>query len=204
MKLYGRYMSPFVRRVGVTLQALDMPYEHVEVAPFDEWDRAMSINPVVRIPALELDDGDLLIESSAILDYLDEAAGAKALAPRSGKRRRDVLKLVSIGVGAMEKAVGAAYEVRFHEKEQVGKAWLERCETQTVSALAALDGAAKNAGANGWLYGDSMTQADVSAVVAYTFAAMARPKLGVADKTPNLSKFAARLEAMPAFANTKP
>lgn len=204
MKLYGRYLSPFVRRVGTTLQALDMPYEHVEVAPFDEWERAQKINPVVRIPALELDDGEVLIDSAAILDHLDEVAGAKALVPRNGKPRREVLKLVATAVGAMEKTVGAVYENRFHAKEKVEQSWVERCENQACSALAALDPLAAKAGADGWLYGDRMTQADISAAVAVSFARLARPKMPVAEQAPNLAAFAERLEAMPAFAATKP
>lgn len=204
MKLYGRYQSPFVRRVGSTLLAQGVDYEHVEVAPFDEWDRAKSINPVVRIPALELDDGEVLIDSSTILDHLDEVAGDKALVPRAGKPRRDVLKLVATAVGGMEKAVGAVYEGRFHSKEKVEQSWVERCDNQALSALEALDAAAAKAGADGWLYGDAMTQADISATIAYSFTAMARPKLGVAEKVPNLAAFAARMEATPALAKTKP
>lgn len=204
MKLYGRFMSPFVRRVGTTLNVMGMDFEHVEVAPFDEWERAQAINPVVRIPALELDDGEILIDSAAILDHLDEAAGAKALTPKSGKPRRDVLKLVATAVGGMEKAVGAVYEGRFHAKEKVEQTWVERCDNQAVSALQALDAHAAKAGNNGWLYGDAMTQADISAVIAYSFAHMARPKLGVAEKAPNLAKLVARMEATPEFAKTKP
>ena len=204
MKLYGRMLSPFVRRVAASLETLDMPYEHVEVAPFDEWERAQAINPVVRIPALELDDGEVLIDSAAILDHLDEVAGARALTPRNGKPRRDVLKLVAIAVGGMEKTVGAVYEHRFHAKEKVEEAWVARCESQAISALKALDGLAANTGPSGWLYGDAISQADISATVAFSFAAMARPKLGVADHVPSLAAFAERLEATPAFQNTKP
>jgi len=203
MKLYGRYLSPFVRRVGASLRTLGLDYEHVEVAPFDEWERAQAINPVVRIPALELDDGEILVDSAAILDHLDETAGANALTPRSGKPRRDVLKLVAIAVGGMEKTVGAVYEGRFHAKEKVEQAWVERCENQAVSAMQALDAVAAKAGADGWLYGDKISQADISAAVAFSFAAMARPKLGVAEKVPNLAAFAARMEATPAFQATK-
>lgn len=204
MKLYGRYLSPFVRRVGASLQTLGMDYEHVEVAPFDEWDRAKSINPVVRIPALEIDGGEVLIDSAAILDHLDETAGDGALIPRSGKARRDVLKLVATAVGGMEKSVGSAYELRFHGKEKVERSWVERCDNQTLSALGALDEAAAKAGAAGWLYGDKISQADISAVVAFDFASLARANLNVAEKAPNLAKLSARLNETPAFANTKP
>ena len=204
MILYGRYLSPFVRRVGVSLHTLGHDYKHVEVAPFDEWDRAKQINPVVRIPALELDDGEVLVDSMAILDHLDEMAGGGALIPRSGKERRDVLKLVAIAVGGMEKAVGAAYELRFHEKEQVGHAWLERCENQACSALEALDAEAAKSNGAGWLYGDAISQADISAVVAYTFADKVRPNLGLAERVPNLKTLVDRLEATPAFSSTAP
>lgn len=203
MKLYGRFLSPFVRRVAATLESQGMAYEHVAVAPFDEWDRAQSINPVVRIPALELDNGEVLIDSNAILDHLDEAAGAATLTPQSGKERRDVMKLVATAVGAMEKTVGAVYETRFHAKEKVEDTWVERCENQAISALQALDGYAAKAGDAGWLFGDKMTQADISATIAYSFAAKARPSMGVAEKAPNLAKFAARMEATPAFTKVK-
>ena len=204
MKLYGRYLSPFVRRVATTLNVMDQPFEQVQVAPFDEWDKALSVNPVVRIPALELDDGDVLIDSTTILDSLDEQAGANALVPANGKERRDVLKLVAIAVGAMEKSVNSAYELRFHTEGKVAEDWVERCDNQTVSALQALDAHIAKAGPGGWLYGNSMTQADISATVAFTFASLARPKLGVAEKAPNLAKLAARLEATDAFKQTHP
>jgi len=204
MKLYGRYLSPFVRRVATTLNVMGQPFEQVQVAPFDEWDKAQSVNPVVRIPALELDDGDVLIDSTTILDSLDEQAGAIALVPASGKERRDVLKLVAIAVGAMEKSVNSAYELRFHTEGNVAQDWVERCDKQTVSALQALNAHAVKAGPDGWLYGNRMTQADISATVAFTFASLARPKLGVVEKAPNLAKLAARLEATDAFKNTHP
>jgi glutathione S-transferase len=166
--------------------------------------KALSVNPVVRIPALELDDGDVLIDSTTILDSLDEQAGAIALVPANGKERRDVLKLVAIALGAMEKSVNSAYELRFHTKGNVAQDWVERCDNQTVSALQALDAHVEKAGPDGWLYGNSMTQADISATVAFTFASLARPKLGVAEKAPNLAKLASRLEATDAFKNTHP
>lgn len=201
MKLYGRYLSPFVRRVATTMNVAGQSFEQVEVAPFDEWERAQKVNPVVRIPALELDDGDVLIESGAILDYLNEATAGAALIPANGKARRDVMQLIAIATGAMEKSVGSAYELRFHAKEKVEQTWIDRCDNQTVSALQALDA---HASKGEWLYGDSMTQADISAVVAYTFAGLARPKLPLAEKAPNLAKLAARLEATDAFKKTHP
>ena len=75
MKLIGNYLSPFVRRVGVSLNALGMPFEHQPLRPSEQPDELRKYNPLARIPALVLDDGEVLIESYAILDALDEMAG---------------------------------------------------------------------------------------------------------------------------------
>ena len=61
--------------------------------------RALSIRSR-RVPTLVLDDGEVLVESAAILDYLDERAGpAKALIPASGTPRREALKVCALALG---------------------------------------------------------------------------------------------------------
>jgi glutathione S-transferase len=204
MKLYGRYLSPFVRRVAVSLNVMQQPFEQVVLAPFDEWEKAQSINPVVRIPALEIDNGEVLIDSGAILDHLDEVAGPNSLLPRSGQPRREAMKLVATAVGAMEKTVGAVYEGRFHAPEKIEASWVERCENQALSALKALDSVAAKTNGEGWLFGDKISQADISAVVALTFANLARPQMKASDQVPSLSKLASRLEQTEAFKSTMP
>ena len=43
-------------------------------------------NPIARVPALQLADGEMLIDSAAILDYLDGLAGPeRALTPAAGR-----------------------------------------------------------------------------------------------------------------------
>jgi glutathione S-transferase len=90
MILVGQYDSPFVRRVAVTLHHYGMPFSRNRISVFSDADKMATINPVVRIPSLILDDGSTLIDSAAILDWLDEQAGDKALTPRGGDDRRDV------------------------------------------------------------------------------------------------------------------
>ena len=58
---------------------------------------------------------------------------------------------------------------------------------------------------NGWIAGgDCISQADVSATIAYSFADMARPKLGLAEKYPSLADYAERMEALEAFSTVTP
>jgi len=203
MKLLGRYGSPYTRRVGVSMHLMGIAFEHEAVPVWDTPAPVKAHNPIVRVPTLVLDDGDALVESYAILDWLDEQAGTKRLTPAGGPERRRVMKATAIGLGAIDKAIWAAYELRFHPKEKQHTPWIEHNEGQVKGGLGWLDGLAAKAG-EGWLCGSAMTQADVTAAIAFTFASTARPKLGVGEAFPGLARHAARCEALPAFQACKP
>jgi glutathione S-transferase len=68
VRLIGNFLSPYVRRVAVSLNILELPFELEELFVFKEPDVVRRHNPLVRIPVLVLDDGDTLAESGAILD----------------------------------------------------------------------------------------------------------------------------------------
>jgi glutathione S-transferase len=100
----------------------------------------------------------------------------------------------------MEKAQWAAYELRFHPEEKVHQPWIEHNEAQALDGLRYVDALAQEAGADGWLAGTpKMSQADISAAIAYTFCDVMRPNLGLADQAPALAAFTARCEAMEIF-----
>ena len=82
--MIGIFLSPFVRRVAVSLNILKLPFELEEVFVFGEPDIVRRYNPLVRIPVLVLDDGENLVESGAILDEIDRMVrpGAAADAKR--------------------------------------------------------------------------------------------------------------------------
>lgn len=201
MKLLGGLLSPFVRRTAVSLNALGMPFELEALSVFGKPEAVAPHNPLTRIPVLVLDDGESLIDSAAILDALDEMAGpGRRLTPASGAPRRHVLKLTAVGVGAAEKIVTVVYEHRFHPPEKVHQPWVEQNEKQAVAGFAFLDGLAEKAGDRGWLAGtERISQADITAAVAFAYAQRMRPNLALADLAPHLARFAARCEALDAF-----
>ncbi|MEL0110300.1 MAG: glutathione S-transferase family protein [Rickettsiales bacterium] len=201
MKLIGSMRSPFVRRVAITLNVQGMPFEHLDVPVFDQPEEVGKYNPLTRVPTLVLDDGEVLIESYAMIDAIDDMVGPeKALMPAHGKERRHVMRIVAAATGTMDKAQWAAYETRFHPKEKVHQPWIDHNDKSVEGGLAYLDGLAKEAGGDGFLAGGgALSQADISGVVAYTFAGLARPKLGIAGKYPNIAAFAGRLEATAPF-----
>src|SRR5947209_18559534 len=103
MILVGQYDSPFVRRVAIAMRLYGLAYEHRTWSTFGDADKLAVYNPLRRVPTLVLDDGEVLIESFVILDYLDELIGpAKALIARSGEPRRKALKVFALATGLAE------------------------------------------------------------------------------------------------------
>ncbi len=97
MILVGQYDSPYTRRVAITLRLFGIAYEHDTRSVFGDFDAMRAINPLGRIPSLVLDSGEVLIESGAILDYLDEMVGPeRALIPKTGEARRKALQRIAL------------------------------------------------------------------------------------------------------------
>jgi glutathione S-transferase len=204
MILIGMFDSPFVRRVAVSMNLLEIPFEHRNWSVGKDFDLIRRYNPLGRVPTLVMDDGDSLIDSSAILDYLDDYVGPeRALLPRSGRERREALRVMAIATGAAEKGVLQVYETVFRPEEKRHAAWVDRCREQMHGALAELDRLA-GARAGDWLVGERMTQADVTATCAFSFLSDAL-KLGEAAAAgyPNLIALSQRCEALPAFRGVK-
>ncbi|MGA9027713.1 MAG: glutathione S-transferase family protein [Steroidobacteraceae bacterium] len=199
MILIGMFDSPFVRRVAVTLNLLELPFEHRNWSVGRDFERIRQFNPLGRVPTLVRPDGEALIESAAILDHLDEVAGpARALLPVSGPPRRTALRLMALATGAADKGVLQIYETAFRPEEKRHAPWVERCRLQMHSALAVLDAQAGN---RDWLQGQRMTQADVTAACVFTFLSEAVSM--DATRYPALGRITARCEALPAFARVK-
>ncbi|NKB59973.1 MAG: glutathione S-transferase family protein [Alphaproteobacteria bacterium] len=200
MRLIGRYASPFVRRVAVTMQIYGIPYEHVSMMPFGESREALAeYNPIARVPVLELDDGEKLIDSAAILDHLDASVGPeRALIPATGAARRRVLSHLAITLGVMDKLVAVLYERHFRPQEKWHKPWIAACEEQVRDGFVWLDGQFEG----DWLSGGTMSQADVSLAVFWSFGCAKRPGFFSRLDCPRIAELADRLEATEPFRQT--
>ena len=160
MILIGMFDSPFVRRVAISLKLRDLPFEHRNWSVGKDFERIRAYNPLGRVPTLVLDDGEVLIESGAILDYLDERAeSTRRLIPAAGVARRTVLRLVAIATGAAEKGVMQVYERAFRPYEKRHEPWVDRCHVQVIGALAELERVASRS-VNGWLVGGKVPMLD--------------------------------------------
>lgn len=199
MILIGRNLSPFVRRTAATLNLLGLPYEQRPFSTLDHRAEIAAYNPLGRVPALVLDDGEVLIDSAAILEALDAMVGPeRALVPATGPERRAVLRALALAVGAAEKVVAAVAERDRRPGQLVWPEQVERLAAQAAGGFAALDAMAAEAS---WLCLGRMTQADVTATCALDFAELMLPQM-TAGRFPALAALRDRANAIPAIGST--
>jgi glutathione S-transferase len=194
--------SPFVRRVAISMRLLGIGFEHGNWSIGRDFERIRQYNPLVRVPTLVLDDGEVLCESFAILDYLDDLVGPqRALLPPAGAARRQALQYIALLLGAADFTRDLIYEREMRPPEKRHAAWSERRERQMRGALDLLEQRVTERGAAGWLLDSRMTQADITLACCYSFIADALP-LPADAPYPGLQARAARYEQLPDFKAT--
>ena len=202
MILIGRYLSPFTRRVATTLEHYGIEYEqrHLRAGGEDQ-DIIRQFNPLGRVPVLILDNGDVLSDSALILDYLDTLVSPDArLTPNgdAGERFR-FGNALSVATGVVEKSISVFYELRRPEERRHGPV-MANASRQVKDGLDWLE--ARVAGT--WMWGETMTQLDVSTVCFREFIRIATPDLFATLDCPRIADIAARAGELEAFRKTVP
>ena len=192
MKLIGMLDSPYVRRVAISLDLYGVDFVHEPLSVFRSFDAFTQINPVVKAPTLVLDDGTVLMDSSLILDYLETLAPAnkKLLAQQPAARARD-LHILGLALAACEKSVQIVYEHNLRPAEKQHAPWLDRVSGQLLAAYSLLEKQLPDS--------EVLTQASITAAVAWSFSQFTVASVVKADAFPNLRRHAERLEQHPAF-----
>jgi glutathione S-transferase len=167
VRLYNNQLSGNCWKVRQMLSLLDIPYERVELDVIDRSNRAEILggkNPALRVPTLELDDGEHLAESNAILWYL---ADGTEYVPAGPLERARVLQWMFFEQYEVEPNVAVArFWVSILGEREQHTAELEGKWRGGNRALAAIDG---HLAGREWLV-EAFSIADIS-VYAYTHVA---------------------------------
>lgn len=200
MKLIGMLDSPYVRRVAISARYLGIDLEHESVSVFRHFEHFQKINPVVKAPTLVLDDGEVLMDSTLIIDYLEALAGpGKSLMPGDLKQRLRALRLIGMGLAACEKSVQLYYERNLRPADIQYQPWVERVEGQLAAAYSSLERELeKQPLANGALIG----QDGITLAVAWSFTNLVVPDQVDAEQFPRIAEFTAQAEKLEAFIST--
>lgn len=199
MKLIGMLDSPYVRRVAISAKRLGIALEHESVSVFRHFEQFQQINPVVKAPTLVLDDGEVLMDSTLILDYLEAVAG-KSLLPSDLKQRARALRLIGLSLAACEKSVQIYYERNLRPADIQYQPWVERVGSQLAAAYTALEAELQKQPLP--TDGDVIAQDGISVAVAWSFTNLVVPDQVDAARFPRIAQYTAYAETLEAFINS--
>ena len=197
MRLIGMLDSPYVRRVAIALQLLELRFEHQSLSVFSTFEQFAQINPVVKAPTLVCDDGGVLMDSTLILQYAHALSPARSLVPTALADLQNALHIEGLALAACEKAVQIVYERKLRPADKLHEPWIARVAGQLRAACDGLE----HALAQHPLAATSaeISQAGVSTAVAWHFIQQMVPDMVPAERYPDLVAYAALAEALPEF-----
>ena len=198
MLLIGQFISPFVRRVGITLNAYGARFFHRAWSAFGDADRIQRYNPGLRVPVLVLDDGTALTESLLILEHLDTMVPLeRCLRPNEPSSLTASLAMRGLANSLAEKSVALVYHRRMNGSEPDD--WQARCLRQISGSLGSLEARLSIQKQNPHLFESRLTHADIAVATAFRFATDSHGIDLTLQSYPSLQRHSDAMEALPAF-----
>lgn len=139
MKLRSSATSPFVRKVVMT--AIECGVE-LELVPTNAWAPGTDLvgdNPLSKIPALVLDNGDTLFDSPVICEYLDTLHSGHKLFPHETHERFRQLRVQALADGILDAAVQIRIETAMRPEDKRWNGWIERQQAAISRSLDELE-----------------------------------------------------------------
>ncbi|CAI8711606.1 glutathione S-transferase [Pseudomonas sp. IT-P258] len=198
MKLIGMLDSPYVRRAAISAKCLGIALEHRPVSVFRHFEQFQQINPVVKAPTLVLDDGEVLMDSTLIIDYLETLAGNSLMPVEPGQRLR-ALRLIGLALAASEKSVQLYYERNLRPEDIQFEPWVQRVEGQLTAAYSALE---RELEKQPLKTGGSIEQDGITLAVAWSFTNLVVPDQVSAARFPRIAAFTTYAEGLEVFVST--
>lgn len=143
MKLYFAPASPFVRKVRVAALELGLHDKiqlvSVNTTPLEPDKTIAKVNPLIKIPALETDDGQILYDSPVICEYLDSLNSDLDLVPKEGKDRWRIKRQEALIDGLMDALVLTRYEQALRPADKRWQDWIEAQMRKVAGAVKLLE-----------------------------------------------------------------
>jgi maleylacetoacetate isomerase len=169
MKLFSfwRSLATFRVRIALNLKGI-VPDEVVNIDLIKGQQREAAfgaVNPMKSLPALVEDDGTVLFESLAIIEYLDETYPDPPLLPRDPRGRARVRGLAQIvACDAHPLVVPRVRDYLEHEIKLDEPARMAWCRHWIAEALRALETHLEDKATGRYCHGDAITIADICLV----------------------------------------
>ncbi|MFK0313513.1 maleylacetoacetate isomerase [Pseudomonas sp. NPDC090233] len=201
MELYTYYRSTSSYRVRIALALKGLDYQSLPVNLLKGEQRAndyVALNPQGRVPALRTDEDALLVQSPAIIEYLEEAYPQPALLPAGATARarvRGVAAIIGCDIHPLHN-VSVLNQLRQsgHDETQVNQ-WIAHWIGQGLAAVEQL------IGDEGYCFGEAPGLADVYLIPQLYAAERFNIDLG---SYPRIQRVAQLAAGHPAFAKAHP
>ena len=200
MKLIGSLASPYTRKVRIVLAEKKIDYEFEIDNPWKADARAGKLNPLGKVPVLELDDGRTLFDSRVIVGFLDNASPISRLVPAENRERVEARRWEALADGVLDAGVLARLENQ-REAKLRSAPWIERQMGKVRAGLAALD---SELGDKPWCVGNGYTLADIALGVCLGWLDFRYPKMDWKKDQANLARAFAKLSERQSFSDTLP
>lgn len=204
MKLYSYFRSSAAYRARIALNLKGVSYDMAFIHLSKDGGQHRrpdyrAVNPQMRVPSLQLDSGEVLTQSLAIIEYLDETHPQPPLLPRDplGRARvRAMAQLIACDIHPLNNLASLQYLKRvLHQEQSAIDAWYHHWVLEGFAALEAM------AGDGPYLAGDQVTLADVCLVPQMANARRLKVPL---DDFPKLVAIDAACMRLAAFEQARP
>ena len=137
MKLYGSPFSPYARKARVLIIEKNIQCEFVAEDPWTADTAIPAMNPLGKVPVLELAPGNYLFESPQVVHYLDHLDG-KPLPPQDAAGYWEAQRWQALGNGIIDAVIARILESRRPADKQMPEK-MQREEARIARAFAAAD-----------------------------------------------------------------
>jgi maleylacetoacetate isomerase len=206
MKFYSFWRSLASFRVRIALNLKQIPHEVVYVdIDKDEHHGAdyARVNPQMALPSLVLEDGTVLFQSLAILEYLEEQYPAPRLLPDDARGRARVRALAAMVASDMHPLIVPRVQRYLTGELKLGPGqkteWLRHWASESLSAMEAQ--LAGHAATGRFAHGDTPTIADICMAGLVTFSMAQNMDLSA---YPTVQRIFDAAMALPEFAEAHP
>lgn len=201
MKLIGSLASPYVRKVRVVLaeKKLDYQFELENVwAPDTTIDK---LNPLGKVPSLVMEDGNVMIDSRVMVEYLDTLTPVCKLLPPNGRDRADVKCWEALADGMLDAAIIVRLERTQRPPALQSEDWMARQMRKVQLGLASLS---DKLGESAYCAGIHYSLADVAVGCTLGWLSFRFPEISWRDDYPNLARLYDKLSERQSFKDTVP
>jgi glutathione S-transferase len=199
--LFVSLRSPFARRVRIAFLEADVPFEERVENVFDPSPALIAVNPLARVPALRLPSGEVLVESTIILEHFWHGLGGDAarFVPTEPEQRLRADLFSGLATGLCDKSIEYYFETlrpaAQRDAELLSEVKDRAARVMTAAEAALLPGP--------FLFGKEPVAADRDLVIALTYYSL-RVDREWRARFPRLAALQDRLEATPSFVKTAP